>query len=299
MNRHAGVEKARAFFAGGLGKRQALSLETRRGNVDRLGEMASVPDVVTRQRSRLGECPVEIVTTERSGPGHAILYLHGGAFVAGSALSHAHVSAMLATETDIPVYVLEYRLAPEHPFPAGLNDVIKAYHQILTEVGDSTRISLVGDSAGGNLTLSALCRLRDAGTDLPSSGVAISPSTDLTCGGESYDTRKEQDFFLSREGLETDFATYLAGTSAEDPGASPLFGDLTGLPPLLLQVGSDELLLSDSTRFADKAKAAGGDVTLEIWEEMIHVWHLFPQWLPEARQAIKRIAAFINKTMAG
>ncbi|MDA5195024.1 alpha/beta hydrolase [Alphaproteobacteria bacterium LMG 31809] len=240
----------------------------------------------------------EKVTATASDPSGALLYLHGGAFVAGSARSHRQITTMLALETNLPVYALEYRLAPEHPFPAALDDCLAAYQALLETVGDARRIFLVGDSAGGNLLLSALCQLRNDGMTLPGAAVAISPSTDLSCSSDSYETRKDQDFFLSRAGLEKDFATYLGSASPMDPAASPLYQDLHGLPPLLLQVGSDEILLDDSRRFADKLRASGGEVELEIWPDMIHVWHFFPHWLPEARSAVQAIAKFISRHSA-
>lgn len=302
MAEHDGIEKVRAYIGTVLANRQTFTLEERRKAVDALAALAPLPAGTTGRLVRLGRVPAEKITPDKTADNReaarALLYLHGGAFVAGSALSHRQITTRLALETGLPVHALEYRLAPEHPFPAALDDCIAAYQTLLEQTADAAGIVLVGDSAGGNLVLSTLCRLRDEGIALPGAAVAISPSTDLTCASDSYETCREADFFLTRAGLEKDFATYLAGASPLDPAASPLHHALHGLPPLLIQVGSREVLLDDSRRFVDKLRAAGGAAELEIWPDMVHVWHLFPHWLPEARAAVRHIARFIARHTA-
>ena len=222
-----------------------------------------------------------------------ILYLHGGSYNAGSINSHLPLTSNIALAAKARVLAIDYRLAPEHPFPAAVDDALAAYQWLLKESVQASQIAVAGDSAGGGLTLSLLLYLHQLGLPQPAAAVCLSPWTDLTCSGESWTTNARSDFMLKRApGLES-AQIYAGGADLRAPLVSPLFADPAGLPPLLIQVGSDETLLSDSTLFAEKARAAGVDVTLDVWKGMQHVWQYAASMLPEGRQAIERIGEFI------
>lgn len=224
----------------------------------------------------------------------AVLYLHGGGYVIGSARSHRHLAAAIASAADVAALLPDYRLAPEHPFPAAVDDAVAACGWLLGRGIPPGRIVVAGDSAGGGLTVATLLALRDKGQPLPAAGVCISPWVDLTCSGASYVTRAEADPMVRREGVLEMAKAYLAGADAKTPLASPLHADLRGLPPLLIHVGSDEVLLDDAVQLAGQAKAAGVEATLEVWQEMIHVWHWFLPMLDEAERAVARIGEFVK-----
>ena len=237
----------------------------------------------------------EWVTTAASSPERVILFLHGGGYVSGSPSTHVAITARLATEARARLFVLDYRLAPEHPYPAQIEDAWAAYWWLITEQGvKPAQIIVAGDSAGGGLTISLLLALRDAGVPLPAGAACLSPWFDLTLSGASMTTNQPTDY------LNPDVLHAAANMVAQDhdlchPLLSPLYADLTGLPPLLIQAGSAEMLLDDSRRFAMRARQAGVDVHLEIWEHMVHVWHF--TWLlePKARQAIGAIGRFVQR----
>ena len=193
---------------------------------------------------------------------------------------------------------VDYRLAPEAPFPAAVEDAVRAYRFVLDQGIDPAGVALGGDSAGGGLTLATLVALRDAGLPLPGAGVAISPWVDLTMSSESIHSKGDEDPMLTPATIAVLADAYLAGADPKSPTASPLWADLSGLPPLLIQVGTAELLLDEGRRVGDAAKAAGVDVTFEAWDDMIHVWHLFAAMVPESREAIARIAAFLDERLA-
>jgi acetyl esterase/lipase len=224
----------------------------------------------------------------------AIVYFHGGGYVTGSLQSHRLLVADLARACGLPVLSVDYRLAPEHPFPAAVEDAVAAYRFVRGAGIPPAGLAFAGDSAGGGLTVAALLALREAGEPLPAAGVCLSPWLDLGQSGASMDTKAAVDPMLSRTMLDVMARAYLGSTDARTPTASPLFADLAGLPPLLLQVGTAEVLLDDSTRFAERARAAGVDVTLEVWADMVHDWQAFAVALPEGREAIDKIAAFVR-----
>jgi len=246
--------------------------------------------------------PCEWLLAPGADPARRLLYVHGGGWTSGGLDSHRPLSARLSAATGCAVLAVDYRLAPEHAFPAGLEDCIASYRWLRENGPDGAApapsVSVAGDSAGGNLTLALLLALKQRGLPLPDAAVPISPATDFLATGESYRTRAERDPILTMgpEGLRTLAAVYLQGRAQpDDPLVSPLYGDLTGLPPLLLHVGDAEVLLDDSTRFAERAQQAGVDVTLEVWPDMPHVWHAFAPFLPEATRAIEQIGAFVRK----
>jgi acetyl esterase/lipase len=245
-----------------------------------------------------GGVPAEWVAAAGVDSRRVLLYLHGGAYQAGSPASSRRMIALISAAARVRVLSVGYRLAPEHPFPAAVDDALTAYRFLLH--GDAghggagpAAIAIAGDSAGGGLALATLVALRDAGDPLPAAAVAISPWTDLALTGESVSTRAGVDVMIKPDGMRESAATYLAGADPRHPYASPLYADLHGLPPILIHVGDAEVILDDSTRFAAKARAAGVDVTLEVWDQMPHVWHAFAGLLPESDQAIERIGTWL------
>jgi acetyl esterase/lipase len=228
----------------------------------------------------------------------AILYFHGGGFRLGSVTSHRDLIARISEASGCRVLAINYRLAPEHRFPAPLEDALAAYRWLLDQGLKPEYIAFAGDSAGGNLALASLLSLRERGLPLPAAGVLMSPWTDLAATGASYTSRSDVDPIHQRPMIVALAKSYLGDDG--DPGnplVSPLYADLTGMPPLLIQVGNRETVLDDSTMFADKARAAGIDVELQVWDGMIHVFQMFGEELAEARQAIDSIAKFLDKRL--
>ncbi|HEX5366886.1 MAG TPA: alpha/beta hydrolase [Acidimicrobiales bacterium] len=226
------------------------------------------------------------------GDGPIVVYVHGGGYCIGSLATHRPMLTHLAAETGGRVLSVDYRLAPEHPYPAALDDALTAY-RFAAHDHPPQRMVVAGDSAGGGLTVATLAALRDAGDPLPAAGVCLSPWADLTQSGETIASKADVDPMVHAEDLDRWAAAY-AGEAAADPGASPLFGDLTGLPPLLIEVGTAETLLDDARRLAARAREAGVDVTLFEGEDLIHVWHFFAGAVPEADEGVRRVAAFIR-----
>ena len=231
-----------------------------------------------------------------AGDGPVVVYLHGGGYCIGSLDSHRSMLTHLASAVDGRVLAVDYRLAPEHPFPAALDDACSAYRWIVAGGADPARVVVAGDSAGGGLTLATLVALRDAGDALPAAGVCLSPWADLTQSGATISEKAAADPMVRAEDLERWAAAY-AGADHDpgSPGLSPLFADLCGLPPLLVEVGAAEVLLDDARRLAERARAAGVDVTLFEGEDLIHVWHFFAGAVPEADEGIDRVARFIGE----
>ena len=235
-----------------------------------------------------------------SAPGvdaqRAILYFHGGGFQVGSMVSHRELMARLSAAAQCRVLGVDYRLAPEHRYPAALDDAWAAHQWLIDQGFAPNHIALAGDSAGAGLALSLLLRLRDAGQALPAAAVLMSAWTDLTASGASYGTRADSDPIHQRPMIVAMARNYLGkeGNPA-DPLVSPLFADLQGLPPLLAQVGERETVLDDSRDFIARAKEAGVDATLQVWDRMIHVFQQFPTQLPEARAAIEAMGSFLRR----
>ena len=245
-----------------------------------------------------GGVKAEWIIAPNAAADRAILYLHGGGYIMGSINTHRELIARLSKAAQARILALDYRLAPEHPFPAPVEDATAAYRWMLAQGLKPSRIAVAGDSAGGGLTVAALVAFRDAGLPMPAAGIPISPWVDLEAIGESMKTRSSQDPIVKPEMIREIARVYLAGQNPRSPLAAPLYADLHGLPPLLIHVGDAEALLDDSKRLAERAKAAGVDVTLEVWPEMPHVWHLFAHFLPEGQQAIDRAGEFVRKLTA-
>lgn len=246
--------------------------------------------------------PCEWIQAPGADPDRRLLYLHGGGWTAGSLDSHRPLSARISAATGCAVLAVDYRLAPENAFPAGLDDCIAAYQWLRANgpggAGAATSLFIAGDSAGGNLTFCTMLACKQRGIPLPNAAVPLSAATDLTGSGETFQTRADVDPIIPPDpaALTMMEMIYCQGNAKlDDPLVSPLFGDLAGLPPLLIQVGDAEVLLSDSTRIAERAEAAGVAVTLEIWDDMPHVWQAFAGFLPEADEAIAHIGQFVRK----
>jgi acetyl esterase/lipase len=224
-----------------------------------------------------------------------MLYLHGGGYALGSLNTHRVLVSWIARAAKTRALAIDYRLAPEYPFPAAIEDSVAAYRWLLSIGADPTRMTIAGDSAGGGLAVATLISLRDAGTPLPAAAVCISPWVDMEVCGESIQSKADVDPMLERKGILELAQIYLGGTDPRHPLASPIHADLKGLPPLLIQVGTAEALLDDAVRLARCGQSAGVKVVLEQWQDMIHVWHTYATILPEARQAIQRIGEFVQE----
>jgi epsilon-lactone hydrolase len=223
-----------------------------------------------------------------------ILYFHGGGYVLGNARLYRDFLWRIGMAARATVLFFDYRLAPEHPFPAALEDAVTVSRWLFARAG-ARRVAFVGDSAGGGLLLATLQKLRDAGSVLPAAAVAISPWTDLALSGESFRSNADADPMMDATHIPPIADHYLAGTDPMNPYASPVFGDPAGLPPTLIHAGSDEILRDDAVRMAERMRAAGCQVELEVWPQMPHVWHLYARILPEGRQAMARIGSFLQR----
>ena len=227
-------------------------------------------------------------------PDKVIFYTHGGGYVTGNCVDHRMHVAKFVRATGIGALLYDYRLAPEHPFPAAMEDTLTAYRWLLDQDVSPADVIIVGESAGGGLCLASLLAIRDEGLPLPAAGVALSPWTDLKCSGKSYTTNARRD--ISTLGSWEVWSSYYVGSyNPENPWISPLYGDLHNLPPILIEVGDREILLDDSLRFAEKAKADGVEMTLQVWEGMVHCFPLLAPMFPEATLAWDEIIAYIKK----
>lgn len=252
-----------------------------------------VPDGVRCTAAEMGGVPGEWVEMPESEADRVVLYLHGGGYVIGSLATHRSLVARIAREARARCFSVDYRLAPENPYPAAVEDAVAAYRALLASGIAAGRIVVAGDSAGGGLTLATLLALRDAGDALPAAAVCLSPWTDLVGTGGSHSDPGIHDPMVNLPGLMLMGQLY-AGANVNDPLASPLHADYRGLPPLYIQVGTREMLLDDSVRVAAKARAAGVPVLLERGEGLIHVWPMFGDEVPEALDAVRNIGAFIR-----
>jgi epsilon-lactone hydrolase len=280
------IEQIAPQFAG-------TPLATQRAMLDGMGAEAEMPEGVAVERTTLAGVPAEWLTPE----GHeqrVLLHVHGGGFAMGSCVSHRALAARIGVASKARVVLPEYRLAPEHPFPAGLDDVVEVYAALLDDGVRADQLVVAGDSAGGNLALASLLRAAQRGLPMPRAVVLLSPWIDLTLTGSTIETRAAADPWLQPAMLEPMREIYLGSGDPADPFASPLWGDLSSLPPTLVHVGDHEILLSDSQRLAERAAAAGVDVELYVGPELWHVWHLFSPALPDANEALARIGAFVD-----
>ncbi len=239
--------------------------------------------------------PAEWITAPAADTGRSVLYLHGGGYTIGSIKTHRCLAGWISRAAQARVLLIDYRLAPENPFPAAVDDAVAAWRFMLDSGVKPSRAVVGGDSAGGGLAVATLLAIRDASLPLPAAGVCLSPWVDLEGTGESMKTKADVDPMVGSGNLADMASAYLGGRDPKTPLASPLYADLRGLPPLLIQVGTAEVLLDDSSRLAERARKAGVEVAYEPWEHMIHVWQIFVPMLDEAKQAVERIGAYIRE----
>ncbi len=274
---------------------QAPSLADQRAGFEQMAGMFPVDADIKREPVTANGVKSEWVSAPDADAGRAILYLHGGGYVIGSINTHRSLAGRLSRAAKARVLVIDYRLAPEHPFPAAVDDSVAAYRWMLAQGLKPSRIAVAGDSAGGGLSAATLVAIREAKLPLPAAGALLSPWVDMEGIGESMTSKDSVDPMVHKEGLLGMAKAYLGGQNPRSPLAAPLYADLAGLPPLLIQVGTSETLLDDASRLAERAKKAGVNVTYEPWENMIHVWQLFAPMLDEGQQAIDKIGAFVRK----
>jgi len=278
-------------------KPKEQSVTAYRDGMDTVAEMLPpLPEGITVKPERVGNVGVEWISHRDSESDSVIFYIHGGGYVSGNLALSRYFIAQFIQRMKIPFLIVDYGLAPEHPFPQGLNDTTSLYEWLLNTRGvQSDHIVFFGESAGGGLVLSTLVNLRKKNLDLPAAAVCLSPWTDLAGTGDSMISKVDIDPSLTPE--ETRFLAkqYVGDNDPKNPLISPLYAELHRLPPLFIQVGTAELILDDSLRLAEKAKNEGVEVTLDVWKDMPHVFTIYFQYAPESRQGINRICEFITQ----
>lgn len=287
------IEAVRALLGS---KPRPVGWEQRRQRLDEVGAVWPVAEDVRLEQVDIGGIPAEFSSVADADLSGALLFFHGGGYCSGSIVSHRRMVTEAGRACGLRTLAVGYRLAPENPFPAAFEDAIAAWAFLRRQGIAAAKIVVGGDSAGGGLTLALLQHLRDRGEEAPACGWLASPWTDLTQSGETMASKDAVDPLIHKAYLEELAQAYVpAGMNRKDPRLSPLFADLRGLPPLLIQVGSDETLLSDSTRFAEAAGAAENAVTLEIWPRMIHAWPLWNARLEPGRRALAQVGDFARR----
>jgi epsilon-lactone hydrolase len=262
-----------------------------------MAAMSILPEGTEIEPIQAAGVPAEWLTGPGCDPSRVLLYLHGGGYLAGSIATHRALAARIAAAAGMRALIIDYRLAPEHPFPAAVQDAVAAYEFLVASGIAPARIALGGDSAGGGLVFAALVRLRDQGRPLPGAAFALSPWTDLEGTGPSMHNDADP-MIGSRQGLLATAALYLNGADPRTPTASPLYADLSGLPPMAIQVGTAERLLDDSTRIAERIRDMGGSVDLEVFDDLIHVFQSLAPQVPEAVEAIEKLGLFLQRRLA-
>ncbi|HET8996960.1 MAG TPA: alpha/beta hydrolase [Acetobacteraceae bacterium] len=278
---------------------RATELAQRRRDIDARGKLFGIASDVTVEKISANGVPAEWTATPDADPASAVLYVHGGGYVIGSLDSHRHLVSELGRAAGARVLALDYRLAPEHPFPAAVEDTVAGYRHLLSSGIAPQRIAIAGDSAGGGLVVGAMLALREAGLPLPGCGWCISPWVDMEATGASFTELAAIDPIVQKAGIAEMAGYYLNGADPRSPHAAPIYGDLRGLPPLLIQVGAAETLLDDALTLARAAGAADVFVELQVWPEMIHVWHALHPMLSAGRRAIEAGGAFVRATTRG
>ena len=271
----------------------------RRLDIDARGREYGVPKDVSVEPVSANGVRAEWTATPGASGDAAILYLHGGGYVIGSLDSHRHLVAEAGREAGCWALALDYRLAPEHPFPAAVDDAVAGYRYLLGRGIGPGRIAIAGDSAGGGLVVAAMLAIREAGLPRPGCGWCISPWVDMEMIGDTMTSKSAADPMVQRDGVFEMARLYLNGADPRSPLAAPIYADLAGLAPLLIQVGAAETLLDDAIRLTRVAGAADVRVDLQIWPEMVHVWHLFHPELKAGLRAIKAGGAFVREHTSG
>ncbi|MGE3647467.1 MAG: alpha/beta hydrolase [Reyranellaceae bacterium] len=273
------------------------SIEQIRAIYDKATRAFPLPSDIAREDVTLGGVPAERLTPQTARTDQALIYLHGGGYGTGSPRSHRHLAGDIAKRAGIVALVPEYRLAPENPFPAAVDDALAVYRDAHRQFSPQC-IAIAGDSAGGGLCVAVLLAARDAGLPMPAAAICISPWTDMTASGASFAERASVDPLVTMDGLSRWRQCYIGDGDRRHPLVSPAHADLNGLPPLLIQVGGDEILLDDARMLADKARAAKVETRLEVWPAMIHVWHWYFPMLDEGERANAAIAQFMRDRLA-
>lgn len=276
---------------------ESFDVKKFRDDTDRVSEkMNKVPEDVSVQSLNIGEMYAEYIIPNGAREDKVVMYIHGGGFISGSCHTHRGHVVKFAKASGAKMLLFDYRLAPEYPFPAALDDCLEAYDWLLSQGYEPSNIFIMGESAGGTLTLSTLVALRDKGYKMPSGAVSISPVTDLTCRAKSFETNARKD--IAPMGSWTTWTGYyIADNNPLDPHLSPLMANLNGLPPIMIQVGTYEIHLDDATNFAKKATEAGVDVTLRVWDKMVHAFPVLSPLFPEAKMAMEEIGEYIKSKL--
>src|SRR5262245_26658568 len=269
-----------------------------RARCEKLAARLGGPPEANGEQVDAGGVPAEWVAAPGFDATRAVLYLHGGGYAIGSLNTHRRMAYDISAACGARVLLIDYRLAPEHPFPAAVDDTAKAWRWLLQQGLASGRLAIAGDSAGGGLTIATLVNLRDLKLALPACAVAISPWIDLEGVGTSMTARSAQDPMVQKAGLKWMADMYLAGKDSKTPLAAPLHADLKGLPPVLVQVGSAETLLDDATRLAEKLHTSGGEVKLSVWPNQLHVFPFFAPILSEGRDGCIEIGNYIRSKVS-
>jgi acetyl esterase/lipase len=276
-------------------KDQKLSIaEYRASGVKNSSILGKAPKTVRVEKIVIDGIQTEWLTPQDASREQVILYLHGGGYVTGSIETYHMMCGLLASHTGMKVLLPEYRLAPENPFPAALDDSLTIYHWLLEQGYSSVNIIICGDSAGGGLSVATVLALKDKNESLPAAVICLSPWADLTLRNETHSTKAETEAVLRTDVLREWASAYTNGSNLSNPLVSPVYADFNGFPPLMIQVGSNEILLGDSILLAEKAKADGAQVELKIWDGMWHVWHALGNLIPESKKAFEEIGQFVH-----
>ncbi len=272
-------------------------VQAMRDNMEAMTAANPLPDGADCTPVDAAGVPAEWIDVAGGDASKVVLYLHGGGYIVGSIATHRGLSARIAEASGTRCLIIDYRLAPEHPFPAAVDDAIAAYDFLLAQGVAPENIAIGGDSAGGGLTFATLVALKQTGKPLPGAGFALSPWVDLEGIGESMETKAEVDPMIQRNAVELMSGLYLAGSDPRSQLAAPIYADLSGLPPMLVQVGTAETLLDDAVRVTERARKAGVPVEFEAFEDLVHVFQAFAPFVPESVEAIAKIGAFVKRNL--
>ena len=287
------------FFLRKTFKEQRLNIEQDRARAAKIAKfMSRVPNGVEIERIDIDGLRAAWIRPAGADQNRVILYLHGGGYISGSIDSHLMLCIPMAQTLKINIFLPEYRLAPEHPFPAALEDALKVYRWLLAHGTQPADVIISGDSVGGGLSVATALALRDAVESVPAAVVCLSPWADLTHQGQSHLAKAEAEVVLKTDVLKEWATCYTDEANLTNPLVSPVYADFHGFPPLLIQIGSDEILLDDARMLAEKARAAGVDVTLKVWDGMWHVWPVLGNLIPESRMAFDEMRQFLKGVIA-